>query len=147
MNVESKLSGHWTDDELIASLYGVGPEDLHLASCADCRARLKVMESQRQLVAQEPELSFDFLAAQRRRIYARLTDPVRWWKSYSLPRWASVATALLILGGSVAFYEQNQNGVTVSNQMSDAQLAQDVSQMAQDSEPQSTAPLQALFVE
>jgi hypothetical protein len=31
--------------------------------------------------------------------------------------------------------------------VSDAQLAQDVSQMAQDSEPPQTAPLQALFEE
>ena len=31
MSVESNVSGHWTDEQLIAHLYGIGPEDRHLA--------------------------------------------------------------------------------------------------------------------
>ena len=29
MSVESNVSGHWTDEQLIAHLYGIGPEDRH----------------------------------------------------------------------------------------------------------------------
>jgi hypothetical protein len=45
------------------------------------------------------------------------------------------------------FYEQKHQRDLANDRVSDAQLAQDVSRMAQDSEPQPTAPLQALFEE
>jgi hypothetical protein len=63
-----------------------------------------------------------------------------------LRRWVSAAATVLVLGGSVFFYEQRQARVT-ENHVTDAELAQDVSLMSLDSEPPATAPLQALFEE
>ncbi len=145
--MQSKVSGHWTDDRLLGWLYGVEPEDAHFESCAACRERVAALKANRAAVegVSQPDVSFEFLAAQRRNIYARVAEPHRLWSRAGLRRWASAAATLLILGGGVVLYENRPH--PADNQLSDAQLAQQVSNMAQDAEPQSTAPLQALFEE
>lgn len=147
--MESKVSGHWTDQQLIEQLYGVAAEDGHLRGCAECQARLSSMQARRQVVersASEEEASFEFLAAQRRKIYARVTEPRRFWSQGQLRRWASAAATILVLGGGLLVYEDHKQQ-SMDNKISDAQLAQEVSSMAQESEPQPTAPLQGLFEE
>lgn len=153
MSVESRLSGHWTDDELIQHLYGVGRSDGHVDGCRDCQARLSVAEMQRR--ALEADLSasghevasYDFLMAQRRRIYAKLSQPASRWSGISVGRLAPAAAALLVLAGGVVVYDQRFRQEATNQHVSDAQLAHDVSCMAADSEPRSTAPLRALFGE
>ena len=149
--MESKVSGHWTDEQLIEYLYGVGPEGSHLDTCRDCHERLSAMQARRQAMElnlpSHEEAGFQFLAAQRRKIYARLTERSSWWSEFQLRRWASAAAMALVLGGGLVVYEENHRHQLLENKVSDAQLAQDVSLMAQDSEPQPTAPLQALFDE
>lgn len=150
MSIESKVSGHWTDEQLIAHLYGVGPQDPHVDNCADCQARLLAMQSQRkaeELAASPGEVGFEFLAAQRRQIYAKITEPARWWSRLQLRRWASAAAGLAVIAGGLLIVEHDRKPPVVPNNISDAQLAQDVSRMAEDSEPPATAPLQALFEE
>ncbi len=147
----SNLSGHWTDEQLIEYLYGVGPEESHLNDCRDCQARLSSMQAKRRSVefspASDREVRFDFLAAQRRKIYARLTESAPWWSGLQPRRLASAAAAVLVLGGGVLFYEENHRQQMMENKVSDAQLAQQVSSMADEAEAQPTAPLQALFEE
>jgi anti-sigma factor RsiW len=140
---------HWTDDELIDHLYGIGPEDSHLAACADCRARLLRMEARREALnsATEGDVSHDFLAAQRRSIYARITQPVRWWQQLHLRRWASALATVSLLAAGLVYYQSVQRQHELREQLSDAELAQEVSSMAQDPEPSPTAPLQGLFEE
>jgi len=144
----SNVSGHWTDEQLIQHLYGVGPHEGHLEGCRECQDRLSSMRSMRrdreQSTSSDAEVSFEFLAAQRRKIYNRITEPARWWSHLELRRWASVTATLFVLGGGLLFYKENHKQV---NNISDAQLAQDVSHMAEDAEPSATAPLQALFEE
>lgn len=142
------MSGHWTDDRLIAYLYGAEPEDAHLEKCAECRMRAAQMQANRRAVeaVSEEEVSFDFLAAQRRKIYARLTDGGSWWSRAQARRWAAAAATVLVIGGGLLVYEETEQQAMASK-VSDVQLAQQVSSMAQDSEPQPTAPLQALFEE
>jgi hypothetical protein len=145
MKDESNLAGHWTDEELVAHLYGVGPQKEHLEQCAECQNRFSSMLANRNMLessAPQKDVSVEFLAGQRRRIYARLTEPQHW----PLRRWASAATAVLIMGGGMLVYQQQHHHM-VDNRISDAQLAADVSRMAADAEPESTAPLQALFEE
>ena len=147
--MESKVSGHWTDDQLIDYLYGVGREDDHLSGCVGCQARLSSMQGNRRTFESSGSLaddvSFEFLAAQRRKIYGKITEPVRWWSHGQFRRWASAAVTVLVLSGAMFVYEQkHQQG---DNRVSDAQLALEVSNMVQDSEPQATVPLQQLFEE
>ncbi len=149
--MQSKVSGHWTDDQLIAHVYGIGPEDDHLQECSACQTRLSDMRSYREgmdrIPSKQAEVNVDFLAAQRRQIYAKVAQPTHWWSGTQTRRWASAAATLLVLGGGLMVYEEQHEQDLRNEKVSDAQLAEQVSSMAQDSEPQSTAPLKALFEE
>jgi hypothetical protein len=150
MSIESKLSGHWTDEEMIGYLYGVGPENGHLEHCADCQVRLSAMQTQRQTLesatADNDSVSFDFLAAQRRAIYQRLEQPVRWWSVAYVRRLAAGLAAAVVLSGSAYMYQQNRSMEMARERAEDAKLLQEVTAMASmDSGAQSTEPLQGLF--
>lgn len=159
MGIESKLSGHWTDEQLIDHLYGGGLEDSHLSSCEACAARLDAMQARRIFVEESApaasELSAEFIAAQRRAIYVKLDGQAGWWQGRSVWRWASAAAALTVVCGltvleetrPVAPIQQSQHTASAAVQLSDAQLAEEVSLLADNPEPQPTAPLQALFSE
>ncbi len=147
MDGESKLSRHWTDDQLITHLYGVGPEDGHVAGCLECASRLSSLQNRQEVLRSGEEPSHELLAAQRRRIYAKLTQPAPWWSAHHLRRWASAGAAALVLGGGVLYYEEYRQQQDRNHMISDDQLAQDVSDLSGNSEAQPTAPLQALFEE
>jgi hypothetical protein len=140
-------TGHWTDDQLLQTIYGIGPSDNHLDECADCNSRLVAMQANREGVerAASFDVGLDMLAAQRRAIYKRLDAPVQWWNSLAVRRWAAGFTTAGVLAGSLFIYEQNQQVKKVQQQISDAQLAQQVAAMASDSDLQTMAPLEGLF--
>ncbi len=145
MNIMSAQSAHWTDEQIIDHLYGVGPTDGHLSQCENCSARLTAMQSRRQGFSVEDSVSDQFLAAQRRAIYARLSKPHHWWQDVPARRWAAAAAMFTVLAGSAALYQDHRRELAESR--ADAQLAQDVSQMSYESEPQATDPLKGLFIE
>jgi len=151
MNIKSNLSGHWTDEQLIEHLYGVGPDPRHLKECSECRGRLSGMLAARRAVeaeaAAERQVTLDLLAAQRRSIYGRIARSQGWPSSLNVRRWAAIGAMLALLGGGAALYQQARQQQPLQNKMTDAQLVQEVSQIASDSEPRPTAPLQALFDE
>lgn len=167
MNIQSRLSGHWTDEQVIEHIYAGGPEEGHLLECVDCAGRLRSMREQRRLIEEAAakgrqtiaigdEPSIEFLAAQRRKIYAKLSqEHDRWWPTWGIARWASAAAVLLALGGGLVFMEENSASAIHSApqlqsetaSISDSELAKEVSQMADSSEPGPTEPLQALFGE
>ncbi len=146
MKTSPEALEHWTDEQLIASLYGAGPENEHLRNCAECRERLSALEANRKALERDAadDVSFAFLAAQRRRIHARLAEPVRPWSGFRVRRWASAVGALLVLGGGFVLIEQYRHE-QAENKISDVQLAQEMSRISQDLEAQPVAPLQVLF--
>jgi hypothetical protein len=146
MHFESKRPGHWTDDQLIAYLYGIGSDDHHLSSCQECQSRVLQLQA-RQEESRSEVVDIDLLAAQRRRIYARLTAPTHWSAHWQVRRWVSVAAMTVVLGGGALFYEEHEQQRAVNSRLSDAQLAQDVSLLAQNSEDMPAGPLEALFDE
>jgi hypothetical protein len=145
MNIVSAESAHWTDGQLIDHLYGIGPSDGHLNQCEHCASRLAAMQTRARQVAMEEAVSDQFLASQRRAIYARLSERRSWW--HELPGRHMVAAAAMgiVLAGSAGMYQHHRRELAESR--ADAQLAQEVSQMSFESEPQATAPLQGLFIE
>jgi hypothetical protein len=159
MNSQSGLSGHWTDEQIIEHLCGVGPSASHLDDCVDCRKRLSILRENRgsiEVVAGVHEVDPQLLSTQRRRIYARLSEePVRRFAVAGTARWASAAAVVLALCGGLLFMEKSshpawQSGAYASAKKrmpSDSQLAVEVSQMAETYEPEPTEPLQALFGE
>jgi hypothetical protein len=154
MNLESKLSGHWTDDELIAYLYGVGPEDNHTATCVQCGQRLADIQRARRCVENQrspgEDISFDLLAAQRRKIYSRIEQPSRWWSAFRVAG-VFTAAAVIVLTGAVAVWQEAHDAAARHQaemaKISDAQLAIEVGQIADCPEPSATQPLKALFEE
>lgn len=138
---------HWTDEQLIASLYDVGPANHHLDSCGACnlrRSALLVHREELEAVAHAgQDVSFQFLAGQRRAVYMKLES--RSVVSLHSRRWASVALTMLILGSGAALYNLHRARQVAETQLSDAQLALEVSRMSQEWQAEPTAPLQALF--
>jgi hypothetical protein len=143
-------SGHWTDEQLIADSYGVGPADGHLGACSECRARraalIDARNTRERLAPVGDEVSFDYLAAQRRGIYARLAQPAR----MAFRRLAPTAAAMLVIGAGVFTYQEEHRPITsspsvVQTHISDAQLVNEVAEMGQDSEPAPVAPIEELF--
>src|SRR5271170_2385999 len=100
---EADMNGHLKIDELLDRLYGLedraANQDAHLASCTDCRDRWEEMRRIKAAVSTAQPVSRDFLAAQRRKIYARLGEEPR-------PRmaWAPALAAVALLAIGVAVY-------------------------------------------
>jgi hypothetical protein len=91
----------------------------------------------------EPEVSSEFLAAQRRSIYRRLDEPRRNWISL---RWAlSLAMLLVMFAGGLTLERRHKSAPAISTSMSDEQLFSDLSAMEQSSEPKAIQPIHGLF--
>ena len=131
---------HWSEDDFVNALYGVGPEDEHLGECADCRGRWTQMTAQRAEAMRQPEVSHEFLAAQRRNIYRRLDRRRPGRVARLTPAFAAFA-ALLI---GFYFFRPSPAPAPAPLQMSDAQLAEIIS-VEQASEARAAKPIEALF--
>lgn len=129
---------HWTEEDFKQWLYGLKDEDQHLAECAECRAERERLTLQRRRVLNPPEVSNEFLAAQRRSIYQRLGQPVRNW----IPlRWAISAAAIVVVMLGITLNTRRQPAI------SDEQLFSELSAMEQTAEPKAIAPIHQLFEE
>lgn len=136
---------HWTDEQITQWLYGLTPDsDRHLDGCTICRERAQAALRRRTLAAQTPEISWDFLAAQRRAIYRRMERPQR------LPiqaRWIA-SLAVLIMAAVLGFNTwraPSQAAPLVSP--SDARLYSELVDIDQSNEPRAIRPIHSLFEE
>ena len=144
------MSPHWNDDELIGLLYGLGNTAHHVAGCAECQDRLKVMGKARAAAVDAPHISGRMLAVQRQQILERLEKPASVSRAW---RWAPVATAASLLAAGLVFHQrpsvpqQAPPAPVTVNAEADAELFTDVYSMEQDVEPRAAAPIRALFQE
>jgi len=134
--------GHWTDDELIGRIYGLGPGDGHLAECEECAGRWRALQAARRLVLDPPPAPEEFLAGQRRAIHGRLEHPV--WR----PAWlqlapAAVATAAVVVLAVVL----HRPAPAPEPGLSDAELFAEVYSMVQSDESLAVQPIRAMFEE
>src|SRR5580700_4304650 len=102
--MRNEMNGHLKTDELVNRLYGLedrpgSDQDAHLASCADCQARWETMRVLRGVVSTPETVSSDFLAAQRRKIYARLGEEPR-----TRMAWAPALAAVALVAIGVTVY-------------------------------------------
>ncbi|HTW66725.1 MAG TPA: hypothetical protein VME17_19030 [Bryobacteraceae bacterium] len=92
--------------------------------------------------AAEPEVSAEFLAAQRRAIYRRMDETQR---VRPLMRWAlSFAMLLALVAGGIQFEHRSKSTAPT---ISDEQLFSDLSAMEQRTEPKAVQPIHGLFQE
>jgi len=130
---------HWTEEDFKQWLYGLKEDDGHAAECVECRGEMERLTLERRRMVAQPEVSSDFLAAQRRSIHQRLGDPIRNWMAV---RWAvSAAVVLLVMLGITL------NNVKRTPAISDEQLFSELAAMEQSAEPQAIAPIHKLFEE
>lgn len=148
------MSGHLKTDELVDRLYGLedqrgGEQDAHLASCADCRDRWEEMLRVQAAVSTPQPVSSDFMAAQRRKIYARLGE-----ESRTRMTWAPALAAVALVAIGVAVYRPlsapapgfaSHDSRPAQTEASDAQLFSEVYSMEQSMEPSVAAPIHTLF--
>jgi hypothetical protein len=131
---------HWTEIDFQNWLYGLRDEDRHFEECAECRAERDRLAVERRRILAEPEVSTDFLAAQRRSIYRRMAEPMRNWVPM---RWALSVTMLLVMVFSFTLTHSKKPNPMIS----DEQLFTELSSMDQSSEPKAIAPIHKLFEE
>jgi len=138
MYEEHEMKKHLTTNELVDRLYGVGP-DGHLDECEECSDHLLELDRRRALAAQPAPASPEFLAAQRRNIYARMGE-----KPQARMNWvpALAAAVCLLVVGALAHHPAAQ---VVKPEVGDAQLFSDVYSMEQSMEPIAATPIHAIF--
>jgi hypothetical protein len=134
---------HWSDEELVARLYGVGPENDHLDVCDSCARRWEAVQGRYEsLRAARIEVSGEFLAAQRRAIRARLGVKRRPFSRVLVP----VLATLLLATIMIVFRHSPQPQPPV-DKITDSQLFDDVFKRVSDPAPSAIGPIRSLFEE
>ena len=132
------MNGHLKTDELIDQIYGL-EDHAHLRECAECAARWRAIESRRRELTASNPVSNEFLAMQRRRIYARIEQPaprrLRW-----LPALAAAGVLAIM-----ALVHKPSAPPPAHPDPNDAQLFSEVYSMEQSTEPAAAAPIHELF--
>lgn len=145
------MSRHWTDDDFIRKVYGVGPEDGHLAECAGCRESWVRFQALRAavLASQERDVATAVLASQRLAMMERVAEGDHPGIKRLIPVLAAAgAVALglfLTLPSSKAPVTSHER--RIENPISDAQLFQETAAIGQSTEPRGARPIEALFQE
>jgi len=132
---------HWSDEEILAGLYGAGPVDGHPDECADCRQRWELMRRRQEgLRLAEPNLSGAFLASQRRAIMARTEGRSR-SSGLQLVPWLGAVVLLLL----AILVNRPASKLQPAPEVSDAQLFEDVFSTVSRSEPRAVETVRSLF--
>lgn len=134
---------HWSGQDSIDHLYGIGPDAAHLDVCGECRAHVEALEAARKESARAPEVSSEFLAAQRRSIYRKLGREPRPRLRFA----PTFAVALLVMVALLVGRNPWRDAPPPLTSASDSQLFSEIYAVEQSSEPQAVQTVQALFEE
>jgi hypothetical protein len=133
---------HWTENDFTEWLYGLKSNSAHLEDCAECSGIAGSLERRKAEATRAPEVSSDFLAAQRRAIYARMDTPQRHWAQ---SRWAlSLAMLVLLVVASFGLLRRQTPTAPLVNP-ADAKLFSDLASIDQSNEPPAIKPIESLF--
>lgn len=129
---------HWTEIDFQHWLYGLRDEDQHVAGCAECRVEMERLKRDRERITTDPDVSHEFLAVQRRKIYEKIETP----QHHPLAlRWVLSAAMLLLMIGGFTFEQLHKTQAPIS----DEQLFSDLSSIEQNAEPKAIQPIHNLF--
>jgi len=136
------MNRHCSDEQLLAWLYGVEPDDPHRPECEQCRNRGENLRRRReQMLAVEPDVTEEFLAAQRRAIYARIDQERSHPSPAALMPWVVAALVLLLALGWLRTQTRSPAGAEIS----DVKAFEDAFAMVASSHPEAVEPLKSLF--
>ena len=143
MKSDDRMKQHLTTDQLIDRLYGVGA-DGHLNECSECSERFLQLRERKEMAAEALPASYEFLAAQRRSIYARMGE-----RPQARMRWVPALAAALCLVAAGVFgpdaFVHHPVAQVAKPVVVDPQLFSDVYSMEQSMEPLAAQPIHALF--
>ena len=144
---EEIMSGreHLSNDAVLDAIYGIASQDAeeHLRACPHCAARVSEWKQRQASAARTGALSNEFLAAQRREIYQRLSG-----KPSRVRVWAPVLAAACALAVGVFVYHPGSEPKPVANaEVNDSQLFTEVFSMEQAPEPSAAASVRVMFEE
>jgi predicted anti-sigma-YlaC factor YlaD len=144
------LTNHLSNDELVNLVYGVGASghiaSEHINDCRECSDRFEQLRERRAMAADALPVSHEFLAAQRRNIYARMGE-----RPQARMKWVpALAAAACLVAVGVFSYHPAQVATPEAPDARvethvDAQLFADVYSMEQSMEPLAAQPIHALF--
>jgi hypothetical protein len=141
---------HLSDDALVEAIYGVRDIQPEVAECTDCAGRWQQAQAVRTQAVQPVDVSAEFLAAQRRRIYQRIDQPQPWHRS--VLKWApGLAAAGLMIAGFLTYSPGSgtspteKASVAETQEISDSQLFSELYSLEQSVEPSAAAPIRAMF--
>lgn len=140
------MKQHLSADELVDRLYGIGSGE-HLDECAECRQRFEQVRERHATVSALVPASHEFLAAQRRSIYARMGERPQVGRKW-VP--ALAAAACMIAAGVFVYHPVEQAATqavsqTAKPEIDSVQLFSDVYSMEQSMEPLAAKPIHAIF--
>ncbi|MBI4877477.1 MAG: hypothetical protein HY822_22845 [Acidobacteria bacterium] len=130
---------HYTDDELLERLYGIGRQDGHLEQCEPCRTRWERLLRRRRTILEPPAVSEAWLAGQRARVLERAARP-----PLGLFRPVAALAAVTLLALLIGGPRERALPVVAA---ADAQLFSEVYTLIQNDAPRAAAPVRALFEE
>ena len=138
---------HWSEDELLDRLYGVGPDDDHLSVCAECDERLQALAARRRVVVSNEECTVApaLLLRQRVAVMERIERP-----GSSLVSWraATAFTCAIAIVLIFAVYQpQRPKAVVTQTASSDAQFFSEIYSEVEQIEPRAAKPMRRLFEE
>jgi len=138
---------HWTNDEILDHIYGVGPEDGHDRDCPECRERIDALQALRKARHVEPWVPEEFLQSQREAVRMRVSHGAglagAWW---SAPAWAALMVALAV-GLSWPTPPAERLVAGGKGAPPDAGMYLEIYQTISTEEPRALAPMHALFEE
>jgi hypothetical protein len=136
--MSDQMNKHLTTDEMVEKLYGVGASE-HLDHCHECAQRFLELRERRVIAAEPVPASYEFLAAQRRNIYARMGE-----QPQVRMKWVPALAAVVCLVASVVFVHRPAEQAA-KPEVIDTQLFSDVYSMEQSMEPLAAKPIHELF--
>jgi len=135
------MSRHWSDEDLINRLYGIGRGDSHLEKCEECRARwLRVCERRGVMLEKSPEVPPELLVAQREAVQRRVARGGRGW---SLPLTPALAALAVIVLALVLFRPVPAPAPTLAS--NDGDFFTEIYSMVESPEPLAAEPINGLF--
>lgn len=139
---------HWSDDQLIDRLYGVGPESGHIERCPSCASRWEEIRRRSECLRQTGmEVSEGHLASQRRAIRARLSEKRHLFPRVLVPVVVTLVVAVFVILDRHAPAPRQEVAPQSVDTISDDQLFDDVFSRISGAEPSSIVPIRSLFEE
>jgi hypothetical protein len=139
------MSEHWSDEDLIDKLYGIGPDDAHLSECTECRARWLQFEARREEVLRPVEVAPELLGKQRKAIRNRIhgTGPAQ--SRRLAPALATMA--VLVLGVMLSQPSPEPPTIAQNQANGDTEFFTEIYTMVESPTPWAAEPIDGLFEE